>query len=865
MLNKKRFSPKIKQYLPLGVMLIALVFFAWHVHAATSTVPEVPGNSFLDIVINLVDTIIAGLINFVGYLLTMVMMALIWIAQYNNFANSTAVANGWVIVRDICNMFFVLILLVIAIGTILKLDDFSATRLLKKFILMAIFINFSRLICGLIIDVSQVVMLTFVNGFKTIGGGSLATVLGLPQIIDGVVLDRSGANAGIDRWALMVGYLLAFVYVVVALIVVTAMVIILVMRVVMLWIYIILSPLAYLLNVIPKTGKWSSMIWEEFTKEVITGPVLAFFIWLSFVTLNATSFSTEMAIDTAPSTSPTSAYANTSGGNGSAPSDASTAFLFKFVISIGMLMGGLIVTQKIGAAGGKVAGSALKTAQGTLSTMTGARYVSERAKAFGNRREKARKEKVDRSADWLNRGYTMATAAPKTAVKMVGEAGAGFAWDKANKLSGGALNEWHAGWQEKRQKKLVKREEEKTAKKEHAAALYGAHGSGVYTDAKGDKYEYDRKSDRYINTKKDEKTGIETKTIAKDPNGKEFGRMSEATYGLKTAWNRGMAEYKGMAKTAQEKDVKDQQKKFTDAGLSNDQLLAVLSSASSNQTEKMAAAMTLAIKDGFKTKEAMDKGKATVKGTALEKEFKDNAIKKSAHLYYDLGKGDGTDDPTKDYTKAKRDFAKDKAEGKFDILNDDAYKNAHVWQALADSMTYKEFIKEGGRVANKDSKHQKAAKVGLDKASEIFNQTHDASLNGTEDGAINNKGRLNKILGAGIRVTGDLSTAVRGVKDDEQKYNLVTAGWKNSTATERVNMAEESLDSRDSDLVYKDAFEQQFVNTKNINKRGKNGHEKHKNFVKMLGNRDLAADSAEKMQEIYRTVNPDGSDINDNI
>ena len=65
-------------------------------------------------------------------------------------------------------MFFVVVLLIIALATILNQEKYSYKTWLPKLILMAVLINFSKMICGLIIDVAQVVMMTFVNAFKDV-------------------------------------------------------------------------------------------------------------------------------------------------------------------------------------------------------------------------------------------------------------------------------------------------------------------------------------------------------------------------------------------------------------------------------------------------------------------------------------------------------------------------------------------------------------------------------------------------------------------------------------------------------------------------------------------------------------------------
>jgi len=93
-----------------------------------------------------------AIIWFIGKLLILVVDVMISVAQYNGFANSQPVRDGWLVIRDLCNMFFILILLIIAFATVLRVSKYSISSLFKKVIFAAIFINFSRLICFLIID-----------------------------------------------------------------------------------------------------------------------------------------------------------------------------------------------------------------------------------------------------------------------------------------------------------------------------------------------------------------------------------------------------------------------------------------------------------------------------------------------------------------------------------------------------------------------------------------------------------------------------------------------------------------------------------------------------------------------------------------
>ncbi|MDP2944686.1 MAG: hypothetical protein Q8N57_03955 [bacterium] len=320
-----------------------------------------------DWVISIVAGFLGIFIMMLGVILVIVIKGLILIASYQNFIGSPAVTLGWVIVRDICNMFFVIVLLIIAFGTILHLEEYSYKKWLPKLILMAVLINFSKTICGLMIDAAQIVMLTFVNAFKDVGGANLTEILGLSDIVTLAKTEGTGAT----MWTVVGAYGLGFIYLLIAIVTIVTMMMMLVMRLVMIWLYVVLSPLAYLLSAFPGGQKYASQWWSEFTKNLIVGPVLAFFIWLSFAALQTYSqsnFDSEVTKTNESATAEISKLgnidANTTGTDALAASKASTpGFLIQYVIAIGMLLGGLKISQEIGGAAGSMAGKGMAAIQ----------------------------------------------------------------------------------------------------------------------------------------------------------------------------------------------------------------------------------------------------------------------------------------------------------------------------------------------------------------------------------------------------------------------------------------------------------------------------------------------------------------------
>ncbi|OQX71463.1 hypothetical protein B6D52_01485 [Candidatus Parcubacteria bacterium 4484_255] len=302
---------------------------------------------------------IMQLVTVLGKILTWIIGLLIKVAQYNDFIASPVISKGWIIVRDVCNMFFIAGLLLIAFCTVLGVEKYSYKRSLGALLIAAVLVNFSKFICAFFIDIAQILMLTFVNAFSKAASGNFLQMLGMDKW-----LNFSGSQSA-PGGAVLTGALFALILVIISLIVISIMMIILVFRIVIIWILVVLSPLVFILNVFPGRMKsYSNMWWEKFTSQLIVGPVMAFFIFLSFSVASQTSIipqakdegGEEGKIDTL---------------NNSISEAASPSNFAKFAVSIAMLIGSLLVAQQLGVAGGKMAGKAVGKMQAYATGQAG--------------------------------------------------------------------------------------------------------------------------------------------------------------------------------------------------------------------------------------------------------------------------------------------------------------------------------------------------------------------------------------------------------------------------------------------------------------------------------------------------------------
>jgi len=241
-----------------------------------------PLETLFDAILLLLAWILAITVTVIGKLIVVVLGALIIpILGYNNFGDSHIISIGWPLVRDVVNMFVIVVLLVIAIQTIIGYKDAKWATQLPRFFLAVVLVNFSRTISLLMIDVSQVVMFTFVNALRDIAAGNFMNLFQINEFSD------IGANmgSGIETFQMFaeLSVTLSLLLIVLGTLVILAVVYL--YRIIVLWVLVILSPIAFFLGGIAglfgEAGGRYKQWWNMFVAALTLGPILTFFLWLA--------------------------------------------------------------------------------------------------------------------------------------------------------------------------------------------------------------------------------------------------------------------------------------------------------------------------------------------------------------------------------------------------------------------------------------------------------------------------------------------------------------------------------------------------------------------------------------------------------
>lgn len=243
--------------------------------------------------VNLLTLILNSLTWGVGKIvLVLIEMIIVPILGYNSWAQSAVIGVGWEVVRNLVNMFIVVVLLGLAIQTILGSEKVHWQKALPALILSTILVNFSRTICYLLLDISQQIMFVFVNGFIENAANNFANMLGLTDIgavATGkyqAVVAGADVNAGEELILLGESFMVFILYLAVGA-VMTLLALAFLLRIVILWVLVVLSPLAFFAGGVKGVFEFAGSIaadwWGRFMGALAMGPVLCFFMWLSMV------------------------------------------------------------------------------------------------------------------------------------------------------------------------------------------------------------------------------------------------------------------------------------------------------------------------------------------------------------------------------------------------------------------------------------------------------------------------------------------------------------------------------------------------------------------------------------------------------
>jgi len=333
-------------------------------------ISSITGSALTSLIGWIFESLRAIILYITGGLITLLNYA-VYARAYNNVP---IVVSTWGILRDLSNMFFILALIYMAFATIFNVGKYRFQDMIYRFLIVAVLINFSLVIGGLVIDGCQILTNVFLHSIGN-PGDKLGQFLNPSQLLGGTPDAAGTVGPGIIGLIFMV--ILGGIYMFSLLVAVTFSF----FRIFAIWGLLIVSPIAWMAYILPGTKKYWSKWWSWFFGWNLFLPLYLFIFYIGLLFLSQGTQVVQRVIG-----SGNTALFGTS-GTGAITINLIFFYTFAtFFISYGTLMAAKLTTS-LGASGFE---GGLNWARTTIGKLTGydarrkmaSEAVSERVKQF---------------------------------------------------------------------------------------------------------------------------------------------------------------------------------------------------------------------------------------------------------------------------------------------------------------------------------------------------------------------------------------------------------------------------------------------------------------------------------------------------
>jgi hypothetical protein len=277
----------------------------------------------------------------------------------DTFAHSgigVAVNNGWVVIRDSINLFFIFGLVYIGIKMILDSDSSNNRRWLANLILAALLINFSLFATKMVVDFSnQISAEIAVAGLGALAPGDPGNDTGkYKSTMSANMMGQLGLPNAFNTHSKPEGAGYGYIFGLAILFMITAFVfgaggILLIIRFAVLNLFLVFSAAMFLSWVLPGLSDTMDKYWKAFLKRAFFAPIFFLFLYFAFQMVGELQKTIKGGLATSQSLA--------GGLGGEAGADPKTIYdatlgtiPFFFLVCIFMIIA-LVAAQKIGADG----------------------------------------------------------------------------------------------------------------------------------------------------------------------------------------------------------------------------------------------------------------------------------------------------------------------------------------------------------------------------------------------------------------------------------------------------------------------------------------------------------------------------------
>ena len=218
----------------------------------------------------------------VGWLFAIAATLFAWVVEPANISgdtgmlNKTAVKDVWIMVRDLLNMTFILVLLFAAFCTIFQVDKWNLKKVWLNILINALLVNFSYPIARFFIDVSNVAFYYFVNhlfsatGTIAVTGNGIFAMFSSASNVGSLLAPAGFSDSPIAYQIAMI--VVTFIMGMTLLILAGLFVV----RLVALTMLVMFSPIGFVGYIFPSTSEYADKWWKQLFSYSFFAPIMIF-------------------------------------------------------------------------------------------------------------------------------------------------------------------------------------------------------------------------------------------------------------------------------------------------------------------------------------------------------------------------------------------------------------------------------------------------------------------------------------------------------------------------------------------------------------------------------------------------------------
>lgn len=225
-----------------------------------------------------------------AFFIVPVLTALLNVKPYQDaFVN--IIYPGWLILRNLANIFFIIALLVVGLRILFQQSAASTARsFIMRLVIMALLVNFSLVIAQGVVGIADTVQSQFLPS-----GSEVVKALGTKLMVDPIqsfrtaVTNSETGTITSDSFSDLAKPMVLLMLAVAAFFAFIAIAAFLAVRLVALMLLYMVSPIAYVGYVMDESSGTASKWWHEFLRYAFMTPILVFFLNIAALVATATS------------------------------------------------------------------------------------------------------------------------------------------------------------------------------------------------------------------------------------------------------------------------------------------------------------------------------------------------------------------------------------------------------------------------------------------------------------------------------------------------------------------------------------------------------------------------------------------------